>query len=123
MDYLEAAKGKLYRQKQEEHSTDLKQRIVVFQQNGSGHRKIHGIRQYGGDRVVLEVISIDQPLPPVLDDSQDYLPKEIDSDLVLDFLKHPDLSHDLGMLCRNKGIPLVASGKKLRIEGVLTPPT
>jgi len=38
-------------------------------------------------------------------------------------LKHPDLSHDLAVRCRDKNIPVVASGKKLRIKGTLTPPT
>ncbi len=99
------------------------QRILVFQQNGSGERKIKGIIEYGGDNFILERVSIDEPLPPVIDDAGDYLPQDIRADLVLDFLKHPDLSHDLGVVCRDLGIPVVASGKKHRIEGVLTPPT
>ncbi len=41
--------------------------------------------------------------------------------MVLDYLKHPDLSHDLTVLCKNKGIPLIAPGKKFRVEGSFTP--
>ncbi len=98
-------------------------KIVVFQQNGSGESKIAGITKFGQDRFDLQMISIDMPLPPVIDDAREFLPADIDADLVLDFLKHPDLSLDLALLCRDKGIPVVASGKKMKIDGVATPPT
>jgi len=99
------------------------QKIMVFQQNGSGEKKIAGIRKYGKNRFSISVISIDTPLPPVIDDATEYIPKDIVADLVLDFLKHPDLSHDLAAVCREKKLPVVASGKKMQIEGVHTPPT
>ncbi len=99
------------------------QHILVFQQNRSGESKIYGIRQHGGDQFVLETISVDESLPPVVDDGREYLPLDIRADLVLDFLKHPDLSHDLGILCGELGIPVVASGKKSRTRGVSAPPT
>ena len=98
-------------------------KIQVFQQNGSGESKIKGIHDYGEDDFKIEIVSIDIPLPPVIDDAEDLLPKEIDADLVLDFLKHPDLSYDLAALCARKDIPLIASGKKIRAEGVISPPT
>ncbi len=99
------------------------QKIVVFQQNKSAEKKIDGIRDYGGGRFVLTCIDVDDNLPPVIDDASEYLPSEIEADLVLDFLRHPDLSHDLAELCRRKNIPVVASGKKIKVEGTLTPPT
>jgi hypothetical protein len=98
-------------------------KILVFQQNNSGETKIAGIRKYGKDRFDLQMVSIDIPLPPVIDDAREFLPADIDADLVLDFLQHPDLSYDLGRLCHQKGIPVVASGKKEKIAGVATPPT
>lgn len=100
-----------------------KQRILVFQQNGGGESKIKGIREFGGDRFELVTVSIDEPLPDILDDTAAYLPETVEADMVLDFLSHPDLSHDLGVLCGRLGIPVVASGKKLRVEGMHTPPT
>ena len=99
------------------------QRILVLQQNGSGEGKIEGIRKYGKDIFAIETISIDESLPPIIDNSSDYLPDDIQADLVLDFLKHPDLSHDLAALCAEREIPLVASGKKLRGQRVFAPPT
>jgi hypothetical protein len=66
---------------------------------------------------------IDEPLPAIIDDTAEYLPEGIQADLVLDFLRHPDLSHDLAVLCGKQGIALVASGKKWRIKGTSTPPT
>ena len=100
-----------------------RERILVFQQNSSGESKVQGIRKYGKDRFIIETVSIDETLPPILDDTRDYLPSNIQADLILDFLKHPDLSHDLAIACRARNIPIVASGKKLRIKGALTPPT
>jgi len=99
------------------------QQILVFQQNGSGESKIAGVRKYGQNRIVLEVISINDTLPPLVEDTSVYLPGEINADLVLDFMKHPDLSHDLAALCRNLDIPLIASGKKSDAIGIHTPPT
>jgi hypothetical protein len=99
------------------------QRVWVFQQDGSGESKIAGLRKYGGDSLVLESISIDQDLPPVLDDTTDYLPDHFEADLVLDFLKHPDLSHDLALMGTRLNIPVIASGKKTTVKGILTPPT
>lgn len=100
-----------------------RQRILVFQQNGSGESKIRGIKMFGNDLFTLEVISIDVPLPPIVDDANEYLPSEFEAALVLDYLRHPDLSLELAALCNRLKIPMVASGKKLRNAGVMTPLT
>jgi hypothetical protein len=105
-----------------EHRT-AGQKILVFQQNGSGESKTKGIRRHGNGLFTMEIVSIDETLPALLDDTEGYLPCDIQADLVLDFLKHPDLSHDLAVACRNRRIPVVASGKKLRVKWALTPPT
>jgi hypothetical protein len=99
------------------------QKILVFQQNGSGESKIRGIRKYGKDLFIIETISIDESLPAILDDTAEYLPSDIQADLVLDFLRHPDLSHDLAAACAKLKIPVVASGKKLKGRRVFVPPT
>ena len=99
------------------------QRILIFQQNGSGEAKVAGLRKYGGDSLVLESISIDQTLPTVIDDTAGYLPENFQADLVLDFLKHPDLCHDLALICTRGNIPIIASGKKPSVVGALAPPT
>ncbi len=99
------------------------QHIVVFQQHGSGEKKVQGIREHALDVIRLEVISIDVFLPPIVEDPEEYLPPSIDADLVLDYLRHPDLSQELCLRCSALGIPVVASGKKWRVEGVFTPPT
>ena len=66
---------------------------------------------------------MDQALPVVLDDTSPYLPETVRADLVLDYLRHPDLSWDLATMCQGLGVPVVASGKKTRPAGVWTPPT
>ena len=99
------------------------QKIVIFQQNGAGQRKAGGIKRFGKDKFDVEVIDIETDLPPVLDDGFEYLPDKIDADLVLDFLKHPDLAEDLASLCEKSGVPMVSSGKKITKSGVVCPPT
>ena len=97
--------------------------ILVFQQHNQGETKIAGIRKYGGDQFKMEIVSIENDLPQVIDDARQYLPENIEADLVLDFLQHPDLSYDLAEICSANEIPLVASGKKHHPSHVITPPT
>ena len=100
-----------------------KQRLMIFQQNGSGKMKIDGLRKYGEQYFDMTIVDIDEVLPQVLDDTSDYLPTELDCDLVLDFFKHNDLSTDLATLCQKLGIPVIGSGKKIPGKGAITPPT
>lgn len=104
-------------------SLSKRQHIIVFQQNGSGQPKIDGLRKYGGDLFNLDVFNIDEVLPPVIDNTDEYLPHEISCDLVLDFLRHGDLSTDLAALCVKNDIPVIVSGKKITGKGLFTPPT
>ena len=53
-------------------SDQKKQCIWVFQQNGSGMGKIQGIEKYG-QAFELKVISIDDALPPIIDDADDLI--------------------------------------------------
>jgi thymidylate synthase len=99
------------------------QKIVVFQQNGSGIAKIEGIKEFGQGNFSIETVNIDSILPPVLDDTSEYLPDTLEADLVLDFLKHRDLSEDLSILCERLNIPDIASGKKLTKGRAVCPPT
>lgn len=103
-------------------STNVQQ-VVVFQQNGSGLAKIAGIQRFGGTQIALKMISIDEPLPAILDDAAEFFPPDLSADLVLDYLKHPDLSDELARLCTSLRLPLIASGKKSRHPGVFAPPT
>ena len=98
------------------------QRLLVFQQNDSAERKVAGIRRYGDNAFDIQIETITSDLPPVLDDTSDLFPERLRGDLVLDFMRHPDLSHDLAKRCVRRQLPLIASGKHLNVEGVLTPP-
>lgn len=106
-----------------DESVKSRQKVVVFQQNGSGEKKISGLREYGGDLFELEIVNIDEVLPIVIDDTSEYLPEDVSCDLVLDFLRHNDLSTDLAFLCEKREIPLIASGKKITGREIFTPPT
>lgn len=97
-------------------------KILVLQQKGRGQSKVKGIREIYPDRFQIESLDIEHPLPRILDDTSSYLPSRIQADLVLDYLLHPDLSLDLAQLCQEQKIPVIASGKKISLQNVLTPP-
>lgn len=86
--------------------------IIVFQQHGSGEHKIEGVLQYGKDIEITRVVSIDMPLPDFIEDPEEFLHDNFNADLVLNFLKHPDLTDYLIRLCEHKNIPVVSAGKK-----------
>lgn len=95
------------------------QRIVVFQEGGSGAFKIAGIEEYGSGLEISKVFDLPAGLPPVVDEPEEYFPDDFDADLVLSFLLHPDLAEHLVQVCRSKGIPVIASGHK--IPGAVCP--
>ena len=99
------------------------QRIMVFQQNESGKSKVDGINKFGHKKFIVTTFDIDGSLPIVIDDTSEYLPEKIEADMVLDFLKHRDLSDDLSTLCKKLSIPVIASGKKITTGEAICPPT
>jgi hypothetical protein len=87
-------------------------KLVVFEEHGSGEKKIQGITEHGNGLEISRRYNIEESLPEIVDDPENYIPEDFSADLVLDFLKHPDLSAYLARLCRKKNIPVIASGKK-----------
>lgn len=106
-----------------QNNQDKQQKIIVFQQNESGKLKIDGLKKFGKDLFDLNIVNIDDILPPVIDDTSEILPSTLFCDLVLDFLRHGDLSTDLAALCQAQGIPYIGSGKKVKGKNIFTPPT
>ena len=93
--------------------------IIVFQQQNSASAKISGIKRYGHNVVIKQVFDIDADLPEIIDQPGEYITDELDGDLVLSFLQHPDLAEYLAELCESKKIPIIASGKK--VQGAYCP--
>ena len=87
-------------------------KIVVFEEHGSGEKKIQGITAHGTGLDVIKRYNIEETLPDFVDSPEEFIPEDFNADLVLDFLKHPDLSSYLAQVCRKKKIPVIASGKK-----------
>jgi hypothetical protein len=87
-------------------------KIVVFEENGSGEKKIQGITRHGSRLDIVKRYNIEEALPEIVDDPDEFIPEDFNADLVLDFLKHPDLSAHLAQVCKKKKIPVIASGKK-----------
>jgi len=86
--------------------------IIVFQERGSGEHKIEGIVRHGSGMVIRRNISIDLFLPDFIEDPEDFISDDFNADLVLNFLKHPDLVEYLIRICQKKSIPIVSAGKK-----------
>lgn len=89
-----------------------KQRLVVFQERGSGEKKIAGLRRFGRDLEITAVFDVVAPLPSFIDSPEEFIHADFTGDLVLSFLKHPDLLSYLADLCQARQLPLIASGKK-----------
>ena len=87
-------------------------KIVVFEEHGSGEKKIQGITEHGTGLEISRRYNLEESLPEIVDDPEHYIPDDFSADLVLDFLKHPDLSAHLAKVCKKKNIPVIASGKK-----------
>lgn len=85
--------------------------IVVFQQQGSAEKKLEGIIKYGKKLVISQIFSLDDEFPEIIDFPEKYFDNNFYGDLVLNFLKHPDLSSYLVDLCVKKEIPVVTTGK------------
>lgn len=100
----------------------MSQTILVLQQNGKGENKIRGIRSIGKDRFVIQVVNIDASLPTFIDDTDAFLPRHINAELVMDYLKHPDLTLDLAERCKELQIPEIAVRKKIKNRWTHTPP-
>ncbi len=99
--------------------TDRITQIAVFEYQHSGHQKIAGIRRYGRNIEIVSITDLAGPLPDFIDEPEDYIKDDFEADLVLCFIKHPDLAYYLATICRGKGIPIIASGTKTALA--LTP--
>ncbi len=86
--------------------------IIVFQEKGSGVSKIEGVQNYGQGINITAIVSIDAFLPDFIEDPDIFIDNDFSADLVLNFLKHPDLVEYLMRICEEKGLPVVSPGKK-----------
>ena len=94
-------------------------RITVFQEKNSGREKIAGINEFGREIEFAQIININDALPNLIDDPESYISDRIEGDLVLSFLKHPDLAEYLVRVCNRQKIPVITAGKK--IPGAISP--
>ncbi len=86
--------------------------IIVFQERGSGEHKIEGVKKYGEGIYFTSIIGVDGFLPDFIEDPESFIDDAFQADLVLNFLKHPDLLDYLVRLCLKKRIPVISPGKK-----------
>ncbi len=82
-----------------------------------GAEKVRAVRELRPD-LDLQVIDVDGPFPPLVDNPEEHFPPELaeilaETDLVLDHLYHPDLTGFLIDRCEEAEVPVIASGRKL----------
>jgi hypothetical protein len=94
-------------------------RLVVFEEAGSGKYKVAGIEAYGRNITIERVYDIPSGLPEIIDEPEEFIPADFEGDLILNFLRHPDLSEYLVKICKTKGLPVIASGQ--HIPGAICP--
>ena len=97
----------------------------MVQRDGLGQAKADAVSSEHG-ALELRVLDIHGPFPDLVDEPEEALPGEIlgivrEHDLVLDFLYHPDLSDYLAQVCKEAGVPVIASGR--RVVGAVCPTT
>ncbi len=95
-------------------------RIAVFQRGKRGEHKIRGIKKYGRN-IDIEIYNIPENLPEIVDNPEDFIPDDLEADLILDYIYHDDITDYLVEIGRKKGIPVIASGRK--VNGAITPAT
>lgn len=95
-------------------------RLTVFQQHSAGSKKIQGITRFGRDISIVEIIDFPTALPDFIDDPAPYFPKEIKGNIVLSFLRHPDLADYAAHYCARHGVAMIASGPR-KIAGARSP--
>ncbi len=94
------------------------QRVLVLQRDGLGAGKVVAVGQVAPE-LELRVVDVNGPFPPLLDDPEAAFPPDLEdqlrwAELVVDHLYHPDLTGYLLDRCEAAGVPVLASGRKLR---------
>ena len=60
-------------------------KIVVFEEHGSGEKKIQGITRHGAGVDITKIYDIEETLPEIVDDPETFIPENFHADLILDF--------------------------------------
>lgn len=94
-------------------------RLVIFQQGGNADFKVGGIEVYGNGIEIQTVHDLPASLPEVIDEPDEYVCLIEPCDLVLTFVKQPDIAAHIVSLANAKGIPVIAPGQ--HIPGAITP--
>jgi hypothetical protein len=94
-------------------------RLVVFEEAGSGKYRVAGIEVYGRNITIERVYDIPSGLSGIIDEPEEFIPDDFEGDLILNFLRHPDLSEYLVKICKTMGLPVIASGQ--HIPGAICP--
>ncbi|MEZ0328462.1 MAG: DUF166 family (seleno)protein DfsP [Dissulfuribacterales bacterium] len=94
-------------------------KIIVFQQGGNADFKIGGIEAYGEGIEIAAVHDLPASLPDFIENPEEYVSDIEPCDLVLNFVKQPDITVHIVNTANKKAIPIIAPGR--HIVGAITP--
>ena len=94
-------------------------RLILFQQGGNADFKVGGIEAYGNGIEIQEVHDLPASLPEFIEEPGEYVPDIGPCDLILTFVRQPDIACHIVQTANKKGIPVIAPGQ--HIPGAITP--
>lgn len=92
-------------------------RVIIFQRGDRGKHIIEGMKEHSD--IDVTSFTVDENLPQIVDNPQDFLDHDFEADLIFDHLHHRDLSEYLVKIAKKKGIPIIVPGAN--IKGAITP--
>lgn len=94
-------------------------RVVIFQQGGNADFKVGGIEAYGDGIEIQAVYDLPAFMPEFIEEPEEYVPNIEPCELVLTFVKQPDIACYIVQLANKRKIPVIAPGQ--HIPGAITP--
>lgn len=95
-------------------------KIALFQRGDKGGHILEGLKAHGKD-MDIEVFSVPEALPQIIDSPEEFIKEDFEADLILDYLYHNDLSEHLAGVAEGKKVPMILPGRK--VAGAITPLT
>jgi len=92
-------------------------RIIVFQRGELGKHIIEGLKKHS--EMDIDSFTVSEELPALIDNPEEFIDSNFEADLIFDHLHHRDLSEYLVDVAKNKGVPIIIPGAK--IKGAINP--
>lgn len=92
-------------------------KVIVFQRKGYANHIIEGLKKHSN--IEVESFTVDDNLPEIIDDPQDFIDADFEADLIFDHLHQRDLTEYLVKIAKKKDVPIIVPGTN--VKGALNP--